>query len=50
MCTVVVRVRQYLVLKGHGNWFVKSLERARTRAVGALRLRLTQRRHGWSPY
>jgi hypothetical protein len=29
MCTVVVRVRQYLVLKGHGNWFVKSLERAR---------------------
>ena len=27
MCAVVVRVRQYLVLKGHGNWFVKSLGR-----------------------
>jgi hypothetical protein len=27
MCAVVVRVRQYLVLKGHGKWFVKSLGR-----------------------
>ena len=27
MCAVVVRVRQYLVLKGHGHWFVKSLGR-----------------------
>jgi hypothetical protein len=27
MCAVVVKVRQYLVLKGHGKWFVKSLGR-----------------------
>ncbi|MGA8945109.1 MAG: hypothetical protein WB497_04150 [Pseudolabrys sp.] len=27
MCAVVVRGRQYLVLKGHGKWFVKSLGR-----------------------
>jgi hypothetical protein len=27
MCAVVVRVRQYLVLKGHGHWFAKSLGR-----------------------
>jgi hypothetical protein len=27
MCAVVVRMRQYLVLKGHGKWFAKSLGR-----------------------
>jgi hypothetical protein len=27
MCAVVIRVRQYLVLKGRGKWFVKSLGR-----------------------
>jgi hypothetical protein len=27
MCAVVVRARQYLVLKGRGSWFVKSLGR-----------------------
>ncbi len=27
MCAGVVRVRQYLVLKRNGNWFVKSLGR-----------------------
>jgi hypothetical protein len=27
MCADVVSVRQYLVLKGHGHWFAKSLGR-----------------------
>ncbi|MGB8442933.1 MAG: hypothetical protein WCE32_00790, partial [Pseudolabrys sp.] len=55
MCAVVVRGRQYLVLKGHGKWFVKSLGRlgvpysSEVRAIRGAVDRAQKSGRPWSP-